>query len=262
MREVRNAVRDRLAAGELAIGVGLRQARGVDVGKIMRTCGFDWLFIDMEHSSMSVDDAVQISVAAQDAGIAPFVRVPGFEHHHATRVLDGGALGVVFPHVDTPEQARQLVDHCRYPPAGHRSIAGALPQLDFEAVPAGEATAALNAATMIVIMLETPRAIANAEEIAAVPGVDALLVGTNDLCLEMGIPGRIDDERVVAAFETVIAACRAQGKHPALGGVYVPDLMERYIAMGMRMVLAGSDLSLMMAAARERTAHLRGLALA
>ena len=122
-----------------------------------------------------------------------------------------------------------------------------------------EATEQINAATMIVVMLETPQAVDNVERIAETPGVDVLLVGTNDLCIEMGIPGRVDDPRIAEVYERLIAACRANGKYPGLGGVYQPDLMERYIGMGMRLVLAGSDLSLMMAAAKERTKFLRAL---
>src|SRR3546814_11692580 len=74
MIEIRNYALERLRAGELSLGVGLRQARTVDIGKAMKTAGFDWLFIDMEHTAMDVDMAVQISVAAQDAGITPIVR--------------------------------------------------------------------------------------------------------------------------------------------------------------------------------------------
>ncbi len=257
MIEIRNTMMDRLRAGELAIGVGLRQARTVDVGKAMKTAGFDWLFIDMEHNSMDVDTAVQISVAAQSAGIAPIVRVPGFQHFHATRVLDGGAQGVVVPHVDDAETAARLADNCKYPPLGHRSVAGAQPVLDFETHPMGEATAAVNAATALVVMLETPRAIENADAIAAVPGVDSLLIGTNDLCMEMGIPGQVGDGRVVEAYEKVVAACRAHGKHAGMGGVYDPPLMKKYIAMGARLILGGSDLNFMMAAGRERVETLR-----
>jgi 2-keto-3-deoxy-L-rhamnonate aldolase RhmA len=124
MADLRNPAREKLEAGELALGIGLRQARTVDIAKAMKTCGLDWLFIDMEHNSMDLDMAVQISVAAQDAGIAPIVRVPGFQHFHATRVLDGGALGVVVPHVDDAATARKMVDNCRYPPLGHRSVTG------------------------------------------------------------------------------------------------------------------------------------------
>jgi 2-keto-3-deoxy-L-rhamnonate aldolase RhmA len=261
MVEVRNVAKDRLRAGELALGVGLRQARTVDVAKAMRTAGFDWLFIDMEHNSMSIDTAVQISVAAQDAGITPVVRVPGFEHFHATRVLDGGAQGVVIPHVDTAEVAARMVDHTKYPPVGHRSVTGALPQLAFERHSVAETTAAINDSTLVVVMVETPTAVENVEAIAAVPGIDSILVGTNDLCMEMGIPGSIGDPRVVAAMERIIAACRTNGIYPGLGGVYDPPLMRRYVEMGMRLVLGGNDLALMLAAARERAGFLREIPL-
>jgi 2-keto-3-deoxy-L-rhamnonate aldolase RhmA len=259
MATIRNIAKERLEAGELALGVGLRQARTVDIAKIMKTAGFDFLFIDGEHNAMSVDMAGQISNAAQDAGITPIVRVPGFQHFHASRALDAGAQGIVVPHVDTAEIAAQMVDHCRYPPKGHRSVTGALPQIDFAALPLGEATAAINAATLVVVMLETPLAIGNVDEIAAVPGLDVLLVGTNDLCLEMGIPGQLDHPRVVDAFERIVAACRAHGKYAGLGGVYVPSLIERYIGMGFRLILTGTDLSFMLGAAKERAAAVRAM---
>jgi 2-keto-3-deoxy-L-rhamnonate aldolase RhmA len=257
MVEIRNTALEQLKTGNLAIGIGLRQARTVDIAKAMRTAGFDWLFIDMEHNAMDLDIAVQISVAAQDAGITPIVRVPGFQHFHATRVLDGGAQGIVFPHVDDAETAARLVGQCRYPPAGRRSVTGALPQLDFAAHSVADTVAAVNAATLLVIMLETPTAIANADAIAAVPGVDTLLIGTNDLCMEMGIPGQIDHPDVVAAYQTMIAACKKHQKFPGMGGVYDPPLMRKYVAMGASLVLAGSDLSLLMAAGRARVADIR-----
>ena len=258
---ISNTAKNRLESGELALGIGLRQARTVDIGKIMKTCGYDWLFIDMEHNSMSIDTAAQISVAAQDAGIAPIVRVPGFQHFHASRALDGGAQGVVVPHVDTAEVAAEMVSNCKYPPVGHRSVTGRLPQVDFEAHPQDEVTRSVNNATLVVVMVETPTAVENVEAIAAVPGVDSVLVGTNDLCTEMGIPGAVGDPRIQEVMERVVAACRAHGKHPGLGGVYEPPLMERYIRMGMRLVLCGSDLTMMMAAAQERSARMRSISL-
>ena len=261
MVKVQNVAKERLEAGELALGMGLRQARTVDIGKIMKTCGYDWLFIDMEHNSMSIDTAVQISVAAQDASITPIVRVPGFQHFHASRALDGGAQGIVVPHVDTAEVAAQMVQQCKYPPLGHRSVTGSLPQIGFASKPIGEATEALNESTLLVVMIETPTGVENVEAIAATQGVDVLLVGTSDLCMEMGIPGQAGDERVIAAQERVISACRNNGKFPGLGGVYDRVLMEKYISMGMRFILSGSDLSLMMAGARDQSSFLRGLSL-
>ena len=140
-------------------------------------------------------------------------------------------------------------------------MTGALPQLNFRPVPIAEATAAINAATLLILMLETPEAVENVEAIAAVPGFDVLLVGTNDLCMEMGIPGQLDHPRIGEAFERIVAACRANGKHAGLGGVYDLPLMERYLAMGFRLVLAGSDLSFMLGAAKARAEAVRAMAL-
>lgn len=254
-----NSARERLRKGELALGIGLRQARTVDIAPAMKTAGFDWLFIDLEHNSMTVDQAVQIAIAGQAAGIAPIVRVPYGQYDMATRVLDGGAMGIVVPHVDTADEARVVADRLRYPPVGHRSAAGAMPQLDFATVPLAEAAKAVNDALLVAVMLETPLAIANADAIAAVPGIDALLIGTNDLCMEMGIPGQMGHPDIAKHYETVIAACRKHGKVPAMGGVYVPDLMEKYVGMGIRMLLSGSDFTFLMEAARNRAGFLRGL---
>ena len=256
-----NRTKAKLIEGGLALGMGLRQARTVDIAAVAGTCGFDWLFIDTEHNSMSIDTACQNAMAAIATGVTPIVRVPGHEHYHCARALDNGALGVVVPHVDTAEQARRIADFCRYPPVGHRSIAGNMPGLGFAALPVGEATRRMNEENLVVVMLETPQAIDNADAIAAVPGVDVLLVGTNDLCAEMGIHGQFADPRVVGAYEKVIAACRKHGKHPGMGGVYDPQLMPKYVGMGMRFILAGNDLAFLMAAAKERAAMLRNVAL-
>jgi len=258
---VPNHTRRRLAAGELALGMGVRQSRTVDIATAAKTCGFDWLFIDMEHSSLDVDLASQLAMASLGAGITPLVRVPGHEHYHASRLLDNGAQGIVAPHVDSVEEASRIARACRYPPLGHRSVAGAQPQLGFRSVPVGEATRLVNEETLVVVMLETPKAIAGAEPIAQVKGVDVLLIGTNDLCAEMGMPGKLDDPRVEDAYRTVIAACSKHGKYPGMGGVYEPKLMEKYVGMGMRFILSGSDFSFMMAGARERASFLRGVKL-
>ena len=106
-------------------------------------------------------------------------------------------------------------------------------------------------------MIETPTAVANADAIAAVPGIDVLLMGTNDLCAEMGIHGQFGHDRVVEAYRALIAACKKHGKFAGIGGVYTEDLLPRYIEMGVRFVLAGQDGPFMMAAASARTAFMR-----
>jgi len=254
---VPNHTKRRLAAGELALGMGVRNSRTVDIATVARTCDFDWLFIDMEHSSLDVDMASQLAMASLGAGVSPIVRVPGHEHYHASRLLDNGAQGIVAPHVDTVEEAKRIVSACRYPPQGKRSVAGPAPQFGFKNVPLGDATRMMNEETLVIVMLETPKAIANADAIAQVEGVDVLLIGTNDLCAEMGMPGQFAGAKVESAYKTVIDACRKHGKYPGMGGVYDPKLMTKYCGIGMRFILSGSDLSFIMAGARERSNMLR-----
>ena len=254
---MKNIAKEKILNHELCLGVGLRQSRTVDIGKIMATSGYDWLFIDMEHNSMDIDIASQISVAAQDAGITPIVRVPDFAHHHATRVLDCGAMGVVFPHVENADIAKKLVSYCLYPPKGHRSMTGVLPQLDFKQNAIAEVASIINENMLIVIMLESPEAIENVETIAAIDGVDVVLIGTNDLCMEMGIPGDYSNPKVKNAYIKVIEACKKYGKTPGMGGVYNEELMSEYIKMGMKFILSGSDLSFMMQSATQRSNKLR-----
>ena len=254
---MKNIAKEKILNNELCLGVGLRQSRTVDIGKIMATSGYDWLFIDMEHNSMDIDIASQISVAAQDAGITPIVRVPDFAHHHATRVLDCGAMGVVFPHVENADIAKKLVSYCLYPPKGHRSMTGVLPQLDFKQQPIAGVASTINKNMLIVIMLESPEAIDNVDSIAAIDGVDVVLIGTNDLCMEMGIPGDYSNPKIKDAYIKVIEACKKYGKTPGMGGVYNEELMSEYIKMGMRFILSGSDLSFMMQSASQRSNKLR-----
>lgn len=258
---VKNVTKAKLKAGEIAIGVGLRQARTVDTAKIMKVCGFDWLFIDMEHNSMSMETAAQLCVAGLDAGVTPIVRAPSHEHFHASRPLDAGAQGIVVPHVQNAEEARRVVSQCLYPPVGHRSVAGGMAQLEYEALPVGETTKLINEETLTVVMLESPEAIANADEMASVPGIDVLLIGTNDLCAEMGIPGKFGDDQVARAYDAVFSACRNNGKIPGMGGIYDQELSQKYIKLGMRFILAGNDLAFLMAGAKARSAFLKGIPL-
>ena len=247
-----------LRAGKLAIGLGLHQARTVGIAQIAKTAGFDWLFIDCEHSSMELDTAAQISAASLAVGVTPIVRVPGLEHWHASRMLDNGAQGIVVPHVDTAEEAKRVANACRYPPVGKRSMGGGLQQLGFAPMPVGEQARVINEETLVVVMIESPQGVENCDAIAAVPGIDALLIGTNDFCFESGIPGQFNDPKVVDAYKKVIAACRKHGKFAGMGGMYTPELLERHVNMGVQLILSGSDFQMLMAGATARAKLVRG----
>ena len=256
-----NPLREKLNRNELALGMGIKAIRTMDLGWILKNSGWDWAFIDMEHSSMTLDQAAYISTLTRHSGVAPLVRVPGYDHYLASRVLDFGALGVVFPHVDTAEQAAKLVSYCKYPPLGHRSYGGAMAQLDYAPIPPTEAMQAVNEGIVLIMMIESPRAVENANAIAAVEGVDSLLIGSNDLCLEMGLPTQFAHPNVKAAFQKVADACKKHGKWPGYGGLGNMEVETPYLQMGFRCLQAGSDVGMMTAASTERAKTMRAVPL-
>jgi 2-keto-3-deoxy-L-rhamnonate aldolase RhmA len=257
---VRNPAKEKLAAGELVLCMGLRQARTTDIAMIAAACGFDSIYVDMEHSPVSLETTSTICIGALGAAITPLVRVPGHDLDMAARVLDGGALGVIFPQVETAAQARAMVEACRYPPKGKRSVMGAGPALGYRPIPLGEVNQTLNASTLLIVMLETADGIANADAIAAVDGVDCLLIGSNDLSTALGIPGELRHAKLRDAFARTAAACQAHGKVMGVGGVRGDlELQVELFKMGGRFMIAGSDVTYLMAAARSDGRALRAL---
>jgi 2-keto-3-deoxy-L-rhamnonate aldolase RhmA len=252
-----NAAKQKLENNNLAIGMGIRNFRGSEIASIMKSAGYDWLFIDLEHGPTSIESAASICISSLANGVAPIVRVPQGDLNLGTRCLDAGAQGIVMPHVDTVEQATKMAEAFRFKPLGRRSIAGNYPHFNFEARSATETTTTLNEATLLVAMMETPEAINNIDAIASVPGIDVLLMGTNDLCLEMGIPGEVDHPKVSAAVDKLVEACESHGKWAGIGGVYEPGLLTRHINQGVKMILAGNDVTLLLDAATEKARLIR-----
>lgn len=256
---VTNHAKQRLAAGELSIGFGVHHLRGSAVGMLAAASGYDWLFIDMEHGAMSVHEATQIAIAALGQGITPIVRCCKDALFEGTRALDNGAMGVVVPHVDTADEARAVAAAYRFPPEGTRSWGGPPFAYGFRPPETAAAQAELNRDILVACMIETPEAVANAAAIAAVPGVDVLLIGTSDLTASLGIAGQIGHPKVWAAYEAVGAACAGAGKVLGMGGVYDETHASAYIKLGARFLLGGSDHNLLLAGASARSAFLRRL---
>lgn len=246
----------RMQAGAPALGLGLRQARTVDIGRAMKTAGCDWLFIDTEHNAMHLDTASQISVAAQDAGVTPVVRVPGGDYALANRMLDNGAMSIVMPHVDDGAQAAAFARACRYPPLGKRSVTPGLPQINFATMPLPQAVALIEPQILLFPMVETREGAQNVGGIAATPGIDGILLGLTDLSMELGLPGQVGHAQVREVVTATIAACKAHGKWVGLGGVADPALMREYMAQGIHFVLIGNDLAMLMAGTAARVAAL------
>jgi 2-keto-3-deoxy-L-rhamnonate aldolase RhmA len=257
---VQNKAKRKLRAGQMALGFGLHHLRSTAAPMLALAGEHDYLFLDMEHGAFTVQEATQVCLAALPLGIAPVVRVCAGALDEATRLLDNGALGIVVPHVDTAEQARRIADAFLYPPAGHRSWGGPPPAYLYDAPHVAEAQKAINEEVLIVAMLESPLAIQNADAIAAVPGIDVLLIGSFDLTAELGISGQMDHPKLVESYQAVADACRRHGKVLGMGGINDDVNARRYIGMGARFIGTGSDHSYIVAASKERAAFFRGLA--
>jgi 4-hydroxy-2-oxoheptanedioate aldolase len=259
---VRNNVKEKLARGEVVSSITVRLTRGIEIVRIAKTAGFDSLYVDLEHSSLSLDATGQICMAALEAGIAPFVRVPANTPDYIQRTLDGGALGVIAPNVRSAEEARAVVAAVKYPPLGRRGASGGLPHLQYGSFPAAEANAALNAATMVIVQFESAEAIDRADEIVAVDGVDLVLIGTNDLLADMGLDGQFEHAKVREAYASTIAACRKHGKHVGVGGLSSrPKLVAEFVKLGARYVSTGTDLAFLLTEATQRAKQVRDTAL-
>jgi 4-hydroxy-2-oxoheptanedioate aldolase len=253
---VARAAVERLKQGVPVVALGVRGSRTADIARIARSSGHHAIWVDIEHSTMPIDTAALICAAALDIGLAPFARVPEREHGLIGRLLDGGALGIIAPRVETAEEAQEIVAACRFPPLGHRSAVAALPHLDFRKMPAEEFNRTLNHATVVKILLESPRGIENAAAIAALEGVDMVGVGTNDLTAEMGLAGQFRHPEVRRAHESAILACRRAQKPLAIGGIgdfaYAVELIRLGAAPFM---FTGIDTDLLVGAARDRVGH-------
>lgn len=239
-----NPVRKALRAGEAVVGATITVA-SPDVAARAASIGFDFLWIEMEHSPITLETARNMILATRGLPGVPFIRVPFNELWLAKRALDIGALGVIFPFTSTPELARQAVAACKYPPAGRRGAGPGLATLRWPA-PEGYANFSDRNA-MVVTIIEEKQAVDNIDAITAVPGIDVVFIGVNDLSYSYGHRGRQDVAEVQDAIRRVVAACRKNNLpvgRPG-GATDIPQLREQ----GFSFFQAASELNLMVAGA-------------
>jgi 2-keto-3-deoxy-L-rhamnonate aldolase RhmA len=240
-------VKKRLRAGEPVIAATITVAN-VDVAAHTATMGFDFLWIEMEHSPITLETLRNMVLATRGMKALPFARVPVNEIWMAKRVLDAGVSGVIFPFTSTPELAAQAVAACRYPPAGHRGSGANLAKLCWPDPDAYADSADKN--VVVITIIEEVRAVENVEAIAATPGIDILFIGTSDLSFSLGLRGNQEHPRLEEAIGKVVAAAKRNGKvvgRPAA----TPDQVKKYIAQGFGFFQAPTELGFMAAGARE-----------
>lgn len=247
-----NSMKTRMAAGHLALGLGVGLVTSSTLPLLAIQAGYDWLFIDLEHSTLSIGEAADLSTAAAAAGITPVVRLAKTSIGEASRLLDNGVHGIIMPHVDTPEEAAHFVELCKYAPQGRRSWGGPAPQLGFPQFPAASLMEDANGLTLAVAMIESRQGVDEADRIAATPGLDGVFVGAVDLSIDLGQSGNVTHPDVVSAVDRVVSAAKRNGLHAGLGGVFGRNAVDIYRALPFDFILAGIDYRLLAAAITER----------
>lgn len=211
--------------------------------KLLATTGLDFVLIEMEHSDFSISDVATMCLVAREAGIVPIVRPAGSDSHDYTRPLDAGAMGLLLPNIETPEQLEQILKHTKYGPRGQRILNMRGPHTDYVKLSSAAAqTTEMNENTITIAMAETRTGLDNLDRICAVPGLDAVMIGPDDLTQDLGIPGEMQHPRYLEAVEHVIATC---SKHEVPWGFSCQDLAsaERWIARGIRWMPFSNDVN-------------------
>ncbi|OMC45019.1 aldolase [Mycobacterium sp. IS-1264] len=243
----------------LVLCLALLNSRTPDVPAVAAACGYDAVYVDLEHTPTSLETAQMLCVSALGAGISGLVRVPSHDPSVIARVLDAGAVGVIVPHINSREEAEAVVTAARFPPIGHRSISGPNAVSGYQARTAPQLVELLEQRTVVAVMIETPEAVEAAESIASLDGIDMILVGPSDLTAEMGIHGQYENYHFQSAVESVAAACRSHGVALGMAGIKSLELLNRFVGLGLRFISAGTDVGMMTEAATSRAQALRGL---
>lgn len=207
-----NRLKQVLAAGGVPVGHMIWEFATRGIAKIVEAAGLDFVLVDMEHSCFEIDRVADLMAWFKATPIAPLVRVPQGDYHFLARVMDAGALGVMVANVETPGQARSIVEAVKYAPLGRRGVGLGAAHTDFGVPDPAAYFEEANRNTTVICQIESPVGVANLDGIAQTEGVDILWVGHFDLTQAMGIPGQFHHPRFLEALEQVVQAARATGK--------------------------------------------------
>lgn len=243
----KNPVKELLKKGQPVVGIVI-SANSVEVATQAAALGFDFLWLEMEHTPLSLETVRNIVLATRGLQGVPFARPPVNELWMAKRVLDCGVLGVIFPFTSTPELARQAAAACRYPPRGLRGSGADLASFRWPAPESYYDFADEN--VLVVAVVENTTALSKIDEIAAVPGIDVLFIGTSDLSFSLGLRGKQDHARLEKAIARIVAAGKRNGKFLGRPG-RSPEEIKRFQKQGFQFFMAGTEIDFMAAGAAQ-----------
>lgn len=253
-----NPVKAALQAGGISLGTMIFEFNTTGIARIAASAGAEFVIYDMEHTGWSIETIRTLFATSRAGEIVPMVRVPATQYHLLSGPLDAGAMGLMIPMVETEEQAQLIAASVKYPPEGRRGAAFGVAHDDYglEGGTTIERMARANREVLTIAQIETALGVQNVERIAAIPAIDVLWIGHNDLTNSMGIPGQFDHPDYLAAVARVLAAGRAHGK--AIGIMASSVAVARgALAQGFRIVAYSGDIWLYQQVLGEGLAAIR-----
>jgi len=251
-----NTVKQALRDGHVQLGTGYQQLRSQDVIRALAAAGFDWAFIDTEHGGFGISEVQDLCRMAVKVGLAPIIRVPELLYSLVARALDCGGEGVIFPRVESPELLAQAVSWTKFPPEGQRGCGLTPLHIDFEPASIAQIMEHANRESLVVLQIETVRALEARDELLSVPHIDAVMVGPVDLSISLGVPGEFEHPKMLDAVEKIFASCVAHGVAPGAQARNAA-LAKRWKDMGALFLGCSSEIQMLYEKARENAAALK-----
>jgi 2-keto-3-deoxy-L-rhamnonate aldolase RhmA len=251
-----NPVKLRIASGGVSLGTMAFEFNTTGLGRLAAGAGAEFVVFDQEHTGWSVETIRMLVATTGGTDLVPMVRVPTTQYHLIARVLDVGARGIMVPMVESPEQARLIVQSAKYPPVGRRGAAFGVAHDEYSGGDVGEKIRSANAELLLIAQIETVAGVECVEELAAVDGIDVLWIGHFDLTNSMGIPAQFDHPHYLDAVRRVVAACQASGKAAGIMGGSVAEATAA-LEQGFRIVAYSGDLWIYQQGLRDGLAEIR-----
>ena len=244
-----NRIKHILRAGGSVLGTCVTDHTSPEIVTIFKAAGLDFFFIDTEHSVPSYRDVQTLVRVGRAANVIPLVRVTQSEYFLIARLLDVGAMGIIAPRINSPAQGRAVVDAIKFTPEGSRGYGLRGIINDYQYAGAQAEMESANRETMVVLQVESKECVDSIFEIAALPGVDALMIGPFDLSISLGVPGQFDHPVFWKAFDRMVEACNKAGIAP---GIHMANAKSLKLAAerGARFLVCGSDASVLLSGYR------------
>ena len=246
----RNIVKHRLNSGETVIGTMVQEVRTPAIAQILKKIGFDFFMVDMEHGPYNLETVSDIIRMGRVIDMCPLVRVASLEYQLITGPLDVGAMGIMMPRIETRKEIEEFVACMKYPPLGKRGCSSDAPHSEYDFGPLSDFISVNNEDTLVIAQIERKVAVDHIDNLLSVPGVDAALIGPEDLSISMGFPGQTKNPVVVEAVEKVIASAQKNG---VAAGIHMgnTEALTQWMKKGMRLIMLSSDLGFIMDAGSE-----------